>query len=119
MHYFKKSIEDMAEASLRCVAFAYRLYTLEEVPGAENRENWNLPENELILLGIVGIKVHDEKCISYLMVIDIKFVHNHFCSFACVTIDVDHFLLRFLLAIYASSDGKIMLSKSIFCYLRK
>lgn len=56
MNYFKKSIEDMAEASLRCVAFAYRLFDLGEVPDVENRDNWNLPENELILLGIVGMK---------------------------------------------------------------
>lgn len=56
MSYFKKSIEDMAEASLRCVAFAYRSYDLGEVPGVENRDNWNLPDNELVLLGVVGIK---------------------------------------------------------------
>lgn len=56
MNYFKKSIEDMAEASLRCVALAYRLFDLGEVPDVENRDKWNLPENELILLGIVGIK---------------------------------------------------------------
>jgi len=59
MIYFKKSIEDMAEASLRCVAFAYRLCDLGEVPDVENSDNWNLPEDELILLGIVGIKVRE------------------------------------------------------------
>ena len=59
MIYFKKSIEDMAEASLRCVAFAYRFCDLGEVPDVENSDNWNLPEDELILLGIVGIKVRE------------------------------------------------------------
>ncbi|ONK69554.1 uncharacterized protein A4U43_C05F24190 [Asparagus officinalis] len=56
INYFKKSIKDMAEASLRCVAFAYRLYDLGEVPDVGSRDSWNLPEDELILLGIVGIK---------------------------------------------------------------
>ncbi|KAG1331943.1 Calcium-transporting ATPase 5, plasma membrane-type [Cocos nucifera] len=54
---FKKSIEDMAAVSLRCVVLAYRLYDLEKVPNEEQRDTWELPEDELILLGIVGIKV--------------------------------------------------------------
>jgi len=58
MDEFKKSIEDMAAVSLRCVAFAYRLYDSEKVPREEDRINWTLPENDLILLGIVGIKVN-------------------------------------------------------------
>ncbi|KAJ8499066.1 hypothetical protein OPV22_009618 [Ensete ventricosum] len=53
---FKKTIEDMAAASLRCVAFAYRLYELERVPNEEQRDSWQLPEDDLILLAIVGIK---------------------------------------------------------------
>ncbi|XP_029118614.1 calcium-transporting ATPase 5, plasma membrane-type isoform X2 [Elaeis guineensis] len=53
---FKKSIEDMAAVSLRCVAFAYKTYDLEKVPNEEQRVNWQLPEDDLILLGIVGIK---------------------------------------------------------------
>ncbi|OAY83326.1 Calcium-transporting ATPase 8, plasma membrane-type [Ananas comosus] len=50
------SADDMAEASLRCVAFAYRPYDLEKVPKGEQLSNWELPGDDLILLGIVGIK---------------------------------------------------------------
>ncbi|XP_038978235.1 LOW QUALITY PROTEIN: calcium-transporting ATPase 5, plasma membrane-type-like [Phoenix dactylifera] len=53
---FKKSIEDMAAVSLRCVAFAYKPYDLEKVPNEEQRDSWQLPEDDLFLLGIVGIK---------------------------------------------------------------
>ncbi|KAL2553919.1 Calcium-transporting ATPase 10 [Forsythia ovata] len=55
--YFKKAIEDMASGSLRCVAIAYRSYEMEKVP-SNNVEmaNWQLPEEDLILLAIVGIK---------------------------------------------------------------
>ncbi|XP_020683408.1 calcium-transporting ATPase 5, plasma membrane-type [Dendrobium catenatum] len=53
---FKKVIEDMAALSLRCVALAYRLHELENVPREQERDSWALPENDLILLGIVGIK---------------------------------------------------------------
>lgn len=56
MDFFKKSIEDMAAVSLRCVAIAYRLYEMENVPKEEERDSWALPENDLILLGILGIK---------------------------------------------------------------
>ncbi|XP_029121603.1 calcium-transporting ATPase 5, plasma membrane-type [Elaeis guineensis] len=56
MNEFKKSIKDMAAVSLRCIALAYRLYDLEKVPNEEKRDTWELPEDELILLGIVGIK---------------------------------------------------------------
>lgn len=54
---FKKDIEDMAARSLRCVAFAYRPFELDNVPSEEQRVNWVLPEDNLILLAIVGIKV--------------------------------------------------------------
>ncbi|XP_058068102.1 calcium-transporting ATPase 5, plasma membrane-type-like isoform X2 [Magnolia sinica] len=55
--YFKKAIKDMAELSLRCVAFAYRLYDMKDVPrDEEQREQWMLPEDDLIFLAIVGIK---------------------------------------------------------------
>lgn len=57
MNEFRKSIEDMAAVSLRCVALAYGLCDLEDVPSDEHNDNWELPEDELILLGIVGIKV--------------------------------------------------------------
>nr|CAD1825540.1 unnamed protein product [Ananas comosus var. bracteatus] len=43
MNEYQKSIVDMAEASLRCVAFAYRPYDLEKVPKGEQLSNWELP----------------------------------------------------------------------------
>ncbi|XP_062223931.1 calcium-transporting ATPase 5, plasma membrane-type-like isoform X2 [Phragmites australis] len=52
---FKKYIEDMAEQSLRCVAFAYRNLDLKDVPSEEQRINWQLPDNNLTLIGIVGM----------------------------------------------------------------
>ncbi|KAJ0654584.1 putative P-type Ca(2+) transporter [Helianthus annuus] len=57
MEYFKKAIEEMAARSLRCVAIAYRNYDLEDVPVDEEQlAEWNLPEDDLVLLAIVGIK---------------------------------------------------------------
>ncbi|KAL6888430.1 hypothetical protein ACP4OV_009456 [Aristida adscensionis] len=53
---FKKYIEDMAEQSLRCVAFAYRNLDLKDVPSEDQRVNWQLPDNDLTLIGIVGMK---------------------------------------------------------------
>ncbi|XP_052181761.1 calcium-transporting ATPase 10, plasma membrane-type-like [Diospyros lotus] len=54
---FKKSIEDMASGSLRCVAIAYRTYEMEKVPtDEEDLARWELPENDLTLLAIVGLK---------------------------------------------------------------
>ncbi|KAJ1272648.1 hypothetical protein BS78_06G219400 [Paspalum vaginatum] len=53
---FKKFIEDMAAGSLRCVAFAYRTYGIDDVPNEDQRAEWKLPEDNLIMLGIVGIK---------------------------------------------------------------
>ena len=56
--FFKKAIDDMAERSLRCVAFAYRSCEVDEVPSDEEQlEQWNLPEDDLVLLAIVGIQV--------------------------------------------------------------
>lgn len=58
LSYFKKAIEDMAVGSLRCVAIAYKTCEMEKVPtGDEELENWQLPEDDLVLLAIVGIKV--------------------------------------------------------------
>lgn len=58
MTHFKKAIEDMAALSLRCVALAYRTYEKERVPADEEQlSRWALPEDDLILLAIVGIKV--------------------------------------------------------------
>ncbi|KAL8479739.1 hypothetical protein ACS0TY_026611 [Phlomoides rotata] len=55
--YFKKAIEDMAVGSLRCVAIAYKTCEMEKVPTSdEELDNWQLPEEDLILLAIVGIK---------------------------------------------------------------
>ncbi|XXG71086.1 hypothetical protein AAC387_Pa07g0418 [Persea americana] len=57
MNEFKKVIEEMAALSLRCVALAYRSYAMENVPDEEEqRQQWKLPEDELVLLCIVGIK---------------------------------------------------------------
>ncbi|TKY47978.1 Calcium-transporting ATPase 9 [Spatholobus suberectus] len=54
---FKKAIEDMAAQSLRCVAIAYRSYDLDKIPSNEEElDQWSLPEHELVLLAIVGIK---------------------------------------------------------------
>lgn len=57
--FFKKAIGDMASGSLRCVAMAYRLYEVEKVPSTEEQlDQWALPEDDLVLLAIVGIKVY-------------------------------------------------------------
>ncbi|XP_044436576.1 calcium-transporting ATPase 5, plasma membrane-type isoform X2 [Triticum aestivum] len=52
---YKRSIEDMAKSSLRCVAFAYCQCDIEKIP-KEDIADWKLPEEDLTLLGIVGIK---------------------------------------------------------------
>ncbi|KAK4602832.1 hypothetical protein RGQ29_011719 [Quercus rubra] len=55
--FFKKAIGDMASGSLRCVAMAYRSYEVEKVPSTEEQlDQWALPEDDLVLLAIVGIK---------------------------------------------------------------
>ncbi|KAJ1405873.1 P-type ATPase [Sesbania bispinosa] len=55
--FFKKAIDDMAARSLRCVAIAYRSYELDKIPSnEEDLDKWSLPEHELVLLSIVGIK---------------------------------------------------------------
>ena len=52
----------MAKRSLRCVAIAYRSYELDKVPeDEENLAQWPLPEDDLVLLAIVGIKVNIKK----------------------------------------------------------
>jgi len=56
--FFKNGIEDIAAQSLRCVGIAYRSYDVEKVPSNEEELNqWSLPDYELVLLAIVGIKV--------------------------------------------------------------
>ncbi|KAL6560164.1 Calcium-transporting ATPase 8, plasma membrane-type [Orobanche hederae] len=57
LSFFKEAIENMAAGSLRCVAIAYRTCETEKVPASgEELENWEMPEGDLILLAIVGIK---------------------------------------------------------------
>ncbi|XP_031258057.1 calcium-transporting ATPase 9, plasma membrane-type-like [Pistacia vera] len=47
----------MAARSLRCVAIAYRLYEIDKVPSdEESLDPWVLPEDDLVLLAIVGIQ---------------------------------------------------------------
>ncbi|KAL9459926.1 hypothetical protein AB3S75_003181 [Citrus x aurantiifolia] len=54
---FKAAVDEMAARSLRCVAIAYRSCEADEVPtDEESLDKWTLPEEELILLAIVGIK---------------------------------------------------------------
>lgn len=49
----------MASKSLRCVALAYKTCEIDEIPTDEEQlEQWDLPEDQLILLAIIGIKVH-------------------------------------------------------------
>ncbi|KAK3221270.1 hypothetical protein Dsin_008295 [Dipteronia sinensis] len=54
--YFKNSIDDMASRSLRCVAIAYRPYMEKVSDNEEELSEWVLPDNDLVLLAIVGIK---------------------------------------------------------------
>ncbi|KAE8674057.1 Calcium-transporting ATPase 8, plasma membrane-type [Hibiscus syriacus] len=55
--FFEAGIDEMAASSLRCVALAYRLCEREKVTSDEESCNdWILPEDNLVLLAIVGIK---------------------------------------------------------------
>lgn len=55
--FFKAAVDEMAAKSLRCVAIAYRSCEPDKVPtDEESLDKWTLPEDELILLAIVGIK---------------------------------------------------------------
>ncbi|XP_026451794.1 calcium-transporting ATPase 10, plasma membrane-type-like, partial [Papaver somniferum] len=55
--YFKDAISEMAANSLRCVALACRSYPIENVPKDEDSlAEWVIPEDELVLLAIVGLK---------------------------------------------------------------
>ena len=56
--FFRLAIDAMAKNSLRCVAIACRTQELNKVPKEqEDLDKWSLPEDELTLLAIVGIKV--------------------------------------------------------------
>ncbi|KAL9224728.1 hypothetical protein vseg_000737 [Gypsophila vaccaria] len=57
MTFFREAIDQMATQSLRCVAIAYRKYDVNKVPTDEEQlAQWVMPDDELILLAIVGIK---------------------------------------------------------------
>lgn len=48
----------MAALSLRCIAFAYRPIDGSNVPANEEEgSEWKQPDDDLIFMGIVGIKV--------------------------------------------------------------
>lgn len=56
--FFQKAIDDMAAGGLHCVAIAYRSYTSKNVPtDPELLAQWELPEDDLVLLAIAGIRV--------------------------------------------------------------
>ena len=66
----------MAARSLRCVAIAYRDYELDKIPNEEEElSQWALPEDELVLLAIVGIKV----CLQSTNILLLCMVHQ-FCA---------------------------------------
>ncbi|CAL9227380.1 unnamed protein product [Arabidopsis halleri] len=53
----KDAIDDMAARSLRCVAIAFRTFEADKIPTDEEQlSRWVLPEDDLVLLAIVGIK---------------------------------------------------------------
>ncbi|KAJ8431754.1 hypothetical protein Cgig2_028971 [Carnegiea gigantea] len=54
----KGVIDKMAAESLRCIAFAYKTYDRNDVPNTSEVEmaQWALPEDNLTLLALVGIK---------------------------------------------------------------
>ncbi|KAL3511532.1 hypothetical protein ACH5RR_024249 [Cinchona calisaya] len=55
--FFMAAIENMASRSLRCVGIAYRTCEVDKVPTVEEQlSRWVLPDDDLILLAIVGIK---------------------------------------------------------------
>ena len=55
--FFRLAIDAMAKNSLRCVAIACRTQELNKVPKEqEDLDKWDLPEDDLTLLAIVGIK---------------------------------------------------------------
>nr|GEW20399.1 hypothetical protein [Tanacetum cinerariifolium] len=57
IQYFIKAMEDMAVQTLRCVAIAYHPLDCHNVlPSEEELANWELPESDLLLLAIVGLK---------------------------------------------------------------
>ncbi|XP_020411250.1 calcium-transporting ATPase 8, plasma membrane-type-like [Prunus persica] len=54
--FFRKAIDEMAAGGLDCLAIAYRSYEFQNVPtDPELLAQWELPEDDLVLLAIVGI----------------------------------------------------------------
>ena len=75
-------LDDMAGASLRCIAFGYRpLQPSEVAQWAEEKDQWVLPDNDLILLAIVGIKVRGYGCLLHIEELDR--LHTCFCRMHC------------------------------------
>jgi len=59
---FKNVIEDMAANSLRCIALAYKTYDMDKLPVDEQElAQWPLPEDDLVLLALIGLKVHHSR----------------------------------------------------------
>lgn len=57
LEVFRRAIEDMASRTLRCVAIAYRPENIDNIPNDEEElSTWQIPENDLVLLAIVGLK---------------------------------------------------------------
>ena len=65
MAKLKNDINDMAARSLRCVAIAFRTLEADKIPTDEEQlSKWVLPDDDLVLLAIVGIKVNIAYCCS-------------------------------------------------------
>ena len=58
----------MAMSSLRCVAFAYCPCEPKMVP-TESLDKWKLPEDDLTLIGVLGIKVASSEPKSFTLFI--------------------------------------------------
>jgi len=58
----------MAMSSLRCVAFAYCPCEPKMVP-TESLDKWKLPEDDLTLIGVLGIKVASSEPMSFTLFI--------------------------------------------------
>jgi len=52
----------MAANSLRCIALAYKTYDMDKLPVDEQElAQWPLPEDDLVLLALIGLKVHHSR----------------------------------------------------------
>lgn len=78
MNEFKHVIEKMAGDSLRCVAFGFRRCDVKKIPvSIEQRKQWVIPDDELALLAIVGIKVSSDVWIGKILLAS----YSHFLIF--------------------------------------